>query len=104
MSILKYFRSNKKTSASTAKERLQIIISHERAKQKNSNVLQLLQQDLINVIAKYFKVDQDTLSEQVKVDLEKDKDHSVLMLNMTLPDMENIIEPAELEEKAEEMA
>ncbi|MBU1436868.1 MAG: cell division topological specificity factor, partial [Gammaproteobacteria bacterium] len=30
MSLLDYFRSTKKNTASTAKERLQIIVAHER--------------------------------------------------------------------------
>lgn len=30
MSFMKYFRSSKPSSASTAKERLQIIVAHER--------------------------------------------------------------------------
>ncbi len=95
MSLLKLFRQGKKSSASVAKERLQIIISHERDQQRNSkDFLNKLQQDLIEVIAKYFKVDSDQIKEQVKVDLEKDGNHSVLELNITLPDMEDAREEA----------
>ena len=92
MNILKYFKNNKKSSAITAKERLQIIISHERVKQQHNNVITKLQQDLLQVITKYFNIDPEELKELVKVDVEREGDHSVLELNITLPDVE-ISEP-----------
>lgn len=92
MNILKYFKAHKKSSANTAKERLQIIISQERVKRQNADFLPQLQQDLIEVIAKYFKVDSTQIKEQVRVDVEWEKGHSVLELNITLPDMEAAIE------------
>lgn len=88
MNILKYFKGQKKSSANTAKERLQIIISQERVKRQNADFLPQLQQDLLEVIAKYFKVDASQIKEQVKVDVEWEQGHSVLELNITLPDME----------------
>ncbi|MBB71393.1 MAG: cell division topological specificity factor MinE [Legionellales bacterium] len=94
MSILRHFRKQRKNSASVAKERLQIIISHERTKRNQPDILNSLKQDLLDVITKYFKVDAEQLKEQVKVDMEKAGDHSVLELNITLPDLETAIEPA----------
>jgi cell division topological specificity factor len=79
MSIFDIFRTNKKTSASVAKERLQIIVAHQRG--KNDDFLPLLQKELIQVISKYVKIDQD----QVKVELDKNGDTSVLELNIVLP-------------------
>ncbi|MBP9722542.1 MAG: cell division topological specificity factor MinE [Gammaproteobacteria bacterium] len=79
MSIFDYFRNSKKTSASVAKERLQIIVAHQRG--KNDDFLPLLQKELIQVISKYVKIDQD----QVKVELDKQGDTSVLELNIILP-------------------
>lgn len=79
MSIFDYFKSSKKTSASVAKERLQIIVAHQRG--KNDDFLPLLQKELIAVISKYVKIDQD----QVKVELDKNGDTSVLELNIILP-------------------
>ena len=77
-------------TAKLAKERLQIIVSHER-KQSSPDFLPLLQQELINVIAKYVKIDKD----QVKVELERSGDCSILELNVTLPsskmEMENTV-------------
>lgn len=85
MSILNYIFGAKqpKASASLAKERLQIIVSHERSARNGPDYLPMLQQELIQVIAKYVDIDKD----QVKVELERSGNCSVLELNVTLPDM-----------------
>ena len=49
-----------------------------------------LQTELIEVISKYIHVDQDL----IKVQLERNGDHSVLELNVTLPPTSNLV-PAE---------
>lgn len=82
MSLLKYLRK-KKNTANVAKERLQIIISHERHKSTTPDYLPKLQQEILEVIAKYVYIDK----EQVKVNLEKNGDNAVLELNVTMPDM-----------------
>lgn len=85
MSILNYFRRSRKTSASLAKERLQIIVSHERANRNSFDFLPLLQQEIINVIAKYVHgIDKDN----VKVELQRNDGRSVLELNIALPSTE----------------
>ncbi len=75
-----------RSTATTAKERLQIVISNERLKRDQIDFLPNLQMDLVNVIAKYFNVDLDQIKEQIKVDLESNNGQSVLELNITLPD------------------
>lgn len=82
MSIFDYFRSTKKNTASIAKERLQIIVAHERSKRNQPDYLPALQQEILEVIRKYVQVDQD----QVDVQLDKNGDCSVLELNVTLPE------------------
>lgn len=85
MSLLNYiFRNRQKNTASLAKERLQIIVSHERRAETNSDFLPNLQRELIEVIAKYVDIDQD----QVKVELERAGNCSILELNITLPNAE----------------
>ncbi|MES2141599.1 MAG: cell division topological specificity factor MinE [Pseudomonadota bacterium] len=84
------FRGRRKSTASLAKERLQIIVSHERRTENDADFLPKLQRELVEVIAKYVDIDQD----QVKVELEKTGNCSVLELNITLPNTEN----AEIEE------
>ena len=83
--IEKIFKQKKQTSASIAKERLQIIVSHERAKQNSPEFISKLQQELVNVIAKYVHINPD----DVKVDLGQTDKCSVLELNITLPNFEN---------------
>lgn len=85
MSLLDYFRSQKKSSASLAKERLQIIVAHERSQRGTPDYLPQLKQDILDVIRKYVAID----AEAVQVQLEQNEDDlAVLELNVTLPDEE----------------
>lgn len=81
MSIFNYLRK-KKTTASMAKERLQIIISHERSQRSTPDYLPKLQEEIIEVIAKYVPISK----EQVSVNLDRLGDNAVLELNVTMPD------------------
>jgi len=83
MSILDYFRSSKKDTANIAKERLQIIVAHERNKRNQPDYLPQLQQEILAVIRKYAAINQ----EDVEVQVDKNGDCSVLELNITLPDV-----------------
>lgn len=82
MSFFDYFRSKKTNSASIAKERLQIIVAHERSQRDQPDYLPALQQEILAVIRKYVQIDDD----QVQVQLDKNDSCSVLELNVTLPD------------------
>lgn len=83
MSIFDFLLARKKvTSASIAKERLQIIVAHERGNRNQPDYLPALQEELIAVIRKYVHIDQD----QVQVALENQGTCSILELNVTLPE------------------
>lgn len=84
MSILDYFRSNKKpNTASLAKERLQIIVAHQRGGRTAPDYFPIMKQEIIDVIRKYVHISED----QVSVQLDQNDDNlSVLELNITLPD------------------
>ena len=83
MALLDYFRSNKKNSASVAKERLQIIVAHERRRRNSPSYLDQLERDILEVIRKYVQISED----QVSVHLDqRSEDLAVLELNVTLPD------------------
>ncbi|NRQ41322.1 cell division topological specificity factor MinE [Rheinheimera sp. YQF-2] len=83
MSLLDYFRSTKKSSANTAKERLQIIVAHERRRRNSPDYLPQLERDILEVIRKYV----DISPEDIAVTLEqRDDELSVLELNVTFPD------------------
>ncbi len=88
MSILKFLKRRNTNAASIAKERLQIIISHERS-QKNApdclpkaEDLPKLQEEILNVITKYIKINR----ENVSVNLERLGDSAILELNFTMQD------------------
>lgn len=70
----------KPATASLAKERLQIIVSHERLRRNSPDYLPLLQKELLDVIAKYIPVEK----EQVKVDIERTENSATLALNIML--------------------
>ncbi len=84
MSLLEFFRPQKKTSANVAKERLQIIVAERRNEGTDTpTYLPQLKEDILKVISKYVNID----PEMVKVSLEqKGDDLSVLELNVKLPD------------------
>jgi cell division topological specificity factor len=83
MSLVDFFRSRKaQSSASIAKERLQIIVAHERGNRSQPDYLPQLQKDLLEVIHKYVPIDQ----EQVQVELANQGSCSILELNITLPE------------------
>jgi len=85
MSLLDYFRSTKPKSASIAKERLQILVAHERASRNQPSYLPKLQKELLAVVQKYVNVGQDAIS----VKFEQDDEQEVLELNIILPDNAN---------------
>jgi len=82
--LLDYMRGEEKKTASVAKERLQIILAHERAGRgaATPDYMPALQEELLEVIAKYIHIDRDNF----KVQLEKHGDYEVLELNITLPE------------------
>ncbi len=82
MSLLDYFKTSKVSTASLAKERLQILVAHERSSKNQPSYLPKLQKELLAVIQKYVNVSQDAIS----VSFEQDDDQETLELNITLPD------------------
>jgi len=84
MSFFSYFRGEKKKTANFAKERLQIILAHERSGRSPAtpDYLPELQRELIVVISKYIKIDPN----DIKVNLERQDNLEVLEVKIELPD------------------
>jgi cell division topological specificity factor len=84
MSLLSFLLGEKKKTANVAKERLQIILAHERGKLggRRPDYLPELQRELIAVISKYVAIK----AEDIKVELEKQDDLEVLQVKIELPD------------------
>lgn len=83
---LLFGKRRKSNTASIAKERLQIIVAHERVKNMdgNPNFMQDLQRDILEVVRKYLPVE----SEQINIAMDRDGDCDVLELNIVLSDDE----------------
>lgn len=82
MGIFDYFRSPKPTTASLAKERLQIIVARERSSLAGPDYLPALHREILEVVRKFANVDE----EAVQIKLDRDGNCEVLELNITLPD------------------
>jgi cell division topological specificity factor len=82
MSLLDYFRISRRNSAAIAKERLQILVAHERAERNRSSYLPMMQKELLEVVQKYVDVDQNAIT----INVEKDDRHEILELNILLPE------------------
>jgi cell division topological specificity factor len=82
MALFGLFSGKKKSSAAAAKERLQILISHERQNRHGPDFLPELQRDILAVVKKYDAVRDD----HVSIRLDRADDASVLELNVTLPE------------------
>jgi cell division topological specificity factor len=82
MSLLNYLR-RKTSTASVAKERLQIIISHERTQRHTPDYLPKLQEEILAVITKYVH---NINKDQVTVHIEHMGNSAVLELNVTMPE------------------
>ncbi len=82
MGLMDFFRSNRQNSAAVAKERLQILIAHDRSGADQPYYLPAMQMELIAVIQKYVNIDQ----KDVSVKLEQEENREILELNVVLPD------------------
>lgn len=84
MRLLDFFRGENKKSASVAKERLQIIVAHQRGQRGQPDYMPMLERELLEVIRRYVEVDDDAIN----ISLDSEADCSVLELNVTLPNQE----------------
>ena len=84
MSLISLLFGEKKKTASVAKERLQIILAHERAGRNASepDYLPALQRELLAVVTKYVAIHPN----DVKVHLERHDNLEVLEVKIELPE------------------
>ena len=82
MTLLSFFRRTPRvSSAQTAKERLQILLAHERQDRSGPDYLPLLQKEILEVIRKYIQVP----GEKVEVKLQRGAEMSTLEIDIELP-------------------
>ena len=82
MSLFDFLRRTQpRSSAQTAKDRLQIILAHERQDRSQPEYLPLLQKDILDVIRKYVEVAND----KVHMQLQREERISTLEIEIELP-------------------
>ncbi|WP_426957789.1 cell division topological specificity factor MinE [Muricoccus radiodurans] len=89
MSWLNLFRgrqAEQPATASQAKERLQIVLAHERISRKGEDFLPKLQREIIELVAKHVAID----PQRVNVSLERGGDLSTLAIAVELPGPEPV--------------
>lgn len=84
-SLLSFLLGEKAKTANVAKERLQIILAHERSGRGSAmpDYLPALQRELLAVISKYVKIN----PEDLKVHLERQDNLEVLEVKIELPEV-----------------
>ncbi|NLC37217.1 MAG: cell division topological specificity factor MinE [Alcaligenaceae bacterium] len=85
MSFLSFLLGQKKTSASVAKDRLQLILINERRTGVTPDYLPRLQKELVEVISRYVKINPD----DIKVNLDRQDSLEVLEVKIEMPQPEN---------------
>ena len=71
----------KRKTASVARERLQILLTHERAANGKSDLIPILREEVLAAVAKHVLVDVD----KVQVKIERGKAVSLLEIDIEIP-------------------
>jgi cell division topological specificity factor len=79
MSFFAFFR--KKTTAPVARDRLQVLLAHERSVVGKSDLLATLQEEILAVIAKHIAIDRDA----VQIKLDRGASFSTLEIDVEVP-------------------
>jgi cell division topological specificity factor len=85
MDWLKIWRSEPKNTASVAKERLKLVVAHQREGRANGSApayLNKLREELLSVVRKYVQVPDSA----VQVNVQREAGLEVLEMNITLPE------------------
>lgn len=69
------------TPAQTAKERLQILLAHERSDGTSPDCLPALQHDILEAVRRHLKIDRDA----VDIRMDRGDDYSTLEINIEFP-------------------
>jgi cell division topological specificity factor len=80
MSLFGFF--TRRTTAPIARDRLQILLAHERAATGRSDLVAVLQEEILAVIAKHIAIDR----EKVQIKLERGNAVSTLEIDIEMPE------------------
>lgn len=79
MSLLQFFR--RRSTAPVARERLQILLAHERVAGTHSQLVAVLKEEILAVIARHVQIDRD----KVHVKLDRGDDVNTLEIEVEMP-------------------
>ena len=79
MNLFNFFK--RATSAPVARERLQLLLAHERQTRNQPDILGVLREEILAVIAKHIKVDPD----KVQIKMDRGSQVSTLALDIEIP-------------------
>ncbi len=79
MSIFRFFQ--RRNTAPVARERLQILLAHERVAGTHSQLVAVLQEEILAVIAKHMQIDRD----KVQVKLDRGAEVNTLEIDIEMP-------------------
>ena len=80
MSLFNFLFAPRPKSAAIAKERLKIVLAHERASNRAPDFLPILQKELLAVVGRYVEISE----EMIRVTLGSSGDTSLLEINIEL--------------------
>jgi cell division topological specificity factor len=80
MALLRFF-SGRKASAPVARERLQILLAHDRGLSGKANLLGLLREEILAAVSRHVQLD----PEKVVVRMDRGKSVSTLAVDIELP-------------------
>ena len=80
MRLLSLFFPERRTTAVVARERLKIVLAHERASRDAPDFLPVLQKELLEVIGRYVEI----RSDMIRVNLDRSGDTSLLEINVEI--------------------
>lgn len=80
MNLLRFF-SRPQQSAPAARDRLQVLLAHERASSGGSDLVTKLRDEILRVIAKHVQIDDD----KVSVKMERGDQVSTLEVDIEIP-------------------
>jgi cell division topological specificity factor len=84
MNLFRNLFAPQRSSASVAKERLKIVLAHERAGRDAPDFLPKLQKELIDVVGRYVEIRDDMIRVNLGKNLGKTGDTSLLEINIEI--------------------
>ncbi|HYZ62031.1 MAG TPA: cell division topological specificity factor MinE [Acetobacteraceae bacterium] len=79
MSLFNWFRN--RNTAPVARERLKMVLAHERVGNTHSQLVAVLQEEILAVIAKHMQIDRD----KVNIKLDRGDEVNTLEIDIEMP-------------------